>query len=122
MDNRDSRFSAEPRRSMCAVDAVDAVAVVAVFAAFVIFVVFVVFVVAVIFAFVFFTAFFTVFFVFFRPRVCVLSRATTIVLTLLGILLDALLDVWCSPDPSDPPDPPDVLAPEEQGSSFDSCV
>ena len=107
MDNRDSRFSAEPRRSMCAVDAVDAVAVVAVFAVFVVFVIFaafVVFVVAVIFAFVFFTTFFTVFFVFFRPRVCVLSRTITIVLwldgftALLGMLLDALLDAWCSPD------------------------
>ena len=82
MDNRDSRFNAEPRRSMCAVD-----------------VVFVVFVVAVIFAFVFFAAFFAVFLVFFRPLVCVLSRAISIVLridglvALLGRLLDALLDV-----------------------------
>lgn len=84
MDNRDSRFNAEPRRSMCAVDVV---------------VVFVVFVVAVIFAFVFFAAFFAVFLVFFRPLVCVLSRAISIVLridglvALLGRLLDALLDV-----------------------------
>ena len=117
MDNRDSRFNAEPRRSMCAVDVV---------------VVFVVFVVAVIFAFVFFAAFFAVFLVFFRPLVCVLSRAISMVLridglvALLGRLLDALLDVWCSPDPPpdppDPHDPSDVLAPEEQGSRFDSFV